>query len=73
MGARGVVCFCGLHLAFLAILFHASVSAIHRAPLFLESAPVNNLLSKQKIESSPRDNFHLVAINKRRVSGACAT
>ena len=68
MGARGVVgSVFAASILFFAILFHASISAIHRAPLFLEPAQLNNLLSGQKIESSPGENFHAVALNEQGV------
>ncbi len=66
MGARGVARSVFVaSILFFAILFHASISAVHRAPLFLESAPLNNLLSGQKIESSPGENFHAVALSEQ--------
>jgi hypothetical protein len=68
MGARGAGCSVfAASILFFAILFHASISAVHRAPLFLEPAPFNNLLSGQKIESSPGENFHAVALNEQGV------
>lgn len=68
MGARGVArSVFAASILFFAILFHASISAVHRAPLFLEPAPFNNLLSGQKIESSPGENFHAVALNEQGV------
>lgn len=68
MGARGVArSVFAASILFFAILFHASISAVHRAPLLLEPAPLNNLLSGQKIESSPGENFHTVALNEQGV------
>jgi len=71
MGARGIVrSVFAASILFFAILFYASISAIHRALLFLEPAPLNNLLSGQKIESSPGENFHAVVLNEQGVNGA---
>jgi len=68
MGARGVVrSIFAASILFFAILFHASISAVHRAPLFLEPALLYNLLSGQKIESSPGENFHAVALNEQGI------
>jgi hypothetical protein len=71
MGARGIVrSVFAASILFFAIRFHASISAIDRAPLFLELNLLNNLLSGQKIGSSPRENFHAVVLNEQGVNGA---
>ena len=69
MGARGIACSVFVaSILFFVILFHASISTIHPVPLFLEPASLNNLLSGQKIESSPGENFHAVALNEQNES-----
>jgi hypothetical protein len=72
MGARGNVrSVFAASILFFAIVFHTSVSATHRALLFLELNPLKNPLSGQKIESSAGDNFHAVVLNEQGVNGTC--
>ena len=70
MGAKGIARSVFVaSILFFAILFHASVPAIHRALLFLELNPLKNPLSGQKIENSAGDNFHAVVLNEQGVNG----